>query len=133
MNEGNYWGSFNGVLEFKTPKEILSAQLQHLHEGTNGLVVGDIKVIKPDGKKTVVLLDFITPTMNNNRVRLLIARYVMEKFYPVTLFKSLTSNAVECKNETVFKSELKDYLASDRVTGVVKGLLKEAKENGINS
>jgi len=129
MNEGNYWGSFGGVLEFKTPKAILGAQLPYLHDATNGLVVGDITLAKPAGKKAVVLFDVIAPTMNHYRIRLLTVRYALEKFYPVTLFRSLTSNAVECKNETEFKSALKDYLASDRVNGVVTGLLKEAKEN----
>lgn len=67
----------------QSPFAILDIQAKALTKQTNGILVGDLKVVNSPENKTTLYLDMVVPALNNFRHGVLTATYDRDAMYPV--------------------------------------------------
>lgn len=118
----NFWGDLPDTNAFRTPLSILREQSPFLADMTNGLLVGEVKIITEGIGELSATLYIVAPSLDNYRVGVLRIDHGLT-IYPVTVTNLIVEAKSNRGNETDYISYLKEILSSDQIKKVITGLL----------
>ena len=119
------WGELETEsLKVRTPVSILKEQAALIGQKTKNILEAEVRTESPNGPNFRIVLDFVVPSLDNYRYRLLSATH------PITLYpleaRGPGGTDSFLQNETAFLNWLRVQLSSEETRRIIGALLSQA-------